>query len=398
MVAVLQITPSNSPVFSNAVALVSVPRGATIAQRAFRDALTLINHVADRKSTLPILSHVAMRAHSDGILLCATDLSVTLTVRVASQGGLTSGVTIPARPLLDMVKLLPGPEITIDRSERGITLSAGRAISRIVGLSDRDFPKIPVAPESTIFHAVEGSALLGMIESTMFSVCRDETRFHLNGALLEGTGGIMRMVTTDGHRLTMASRAVSGVVQRGVIIPAKGLQEIKRLLDGGTCHLGFSASHMFVRQAGAELAIKLTDAQFPPYGQVIPKDNPHVVTVGRKALIDAFSRARMLASGMRGVRITSDSGDLVIASDNPDMGDMTERVAIEGPTTTRPNDRLIKTGCNAVYMIEALDRIDDERVTIAFPADELGPFLLRPAGDVALGDSEFQAVIMPMRI
>jgi DNA polymerase-3 subunit beta len=306
-----------------------------------------------------------------------------------------------------MVKLLPGPEITIDRSERGITLSAGRATSRIVGLPDRDFPKIPVAPESTKFHAVEGSALLAMIEATMFSVCRDGTRFHLNGALLEGTGDIMRMVTTDGHRLTMASRAVSGVVQRGVIIPAKGLQEIKRLLDDGMCHIGFSASHMFVRQAGAELAIKLTDAQFPPYGQVIPKDNPHVVTVGRKALIEAFSRARMLASETRGVRITSDSGDLVIASDNPDMGDMTERVAIEGPITTRPNDpayaglyidRLIKTGCNAVYMIEALDRIDDERVTIAFPSGELEPFLLRPAGDVALGDSEFQAVIMPMRI
>lgn len=398
MVATLKIDALShaTPVIAGAVALASVPmpRGALVPQRALRDALQLLTHVADRKSTIPILSHVAIRSHAKGIVLYATDLGMTLTVTLGAAGALPSGVAVPAKQLLDMVKILPGSEVTIDRTENGITLSAERAKSRIVGLPDQDFPKIPVAPESTTFATVDAESILAMIDATLFSVCKDETRFHLNGALFEGTGDVVRMVTTDGHRLTLASRAVSGVVQRGVIIPARGLQEIKRLLDKGTCTLGFSASHVFVRQNGAELAIKLIDAQFPPYEQVIPRGNDRIVCVSRKALLSSFARAKTLTSATRGVRITADDdGDLVIASDNPDIGDLVERVAID----SNPH-RPIKTGCCATYMIEALDRIDDERVTIAFSGNELDPFMIRPSGDVALGDSEFTAVIMPMRI
>lgn len=394
MVAALKIQHPASVTFTNPVALVPAPRGVTVAQRSLRDALQLLTHVADRKSTLPILSHVAIRSLNGKMTLCATDLNITLTMSVDAKGVLSTGIATPAKRLLDMIKVMPGSEITIDRTEQAITITAGRATSRIIGMPDRDFPKIPVAPDTVAFVAVDAESLVSMIDATLFSVCRDETRFHLNGAFIEGNGSTMRMVTTDGHRLTVATRSIPGVVSPGVIVPYKGLQEIKRVLDRGMCLIGFSRTHMFVRQHGAELAIKLTDAQFPPYGQVVPKDNAHVVTVDRKALADAFARARLLSSDVRGVRITSSWDDLVITSDDPDTGDLTERVAIAGPTKERP----ISTGCNAQYMIEALDRINDERVTIAFSGNAMDPFLLRPAGDVALGDSEFQAVVMPMRI
>ncbi len=381
---------------ARAVALASVPLvpsgDVVVGQKTLRDALQRMQTVADRKSTIPMLSHVALRSHASGIVMCATDLDVSLTVHVGATGSLPSGVAVPAKAWLDITKLLPGDEVGIARSEHGITLTSHRVTNRIAGLPDRDFPKIPCA-DGVAFATIPAEPLVEMIDSTLFSVCLDETRFHLNGALIEGTGSVVRVITTDGHRLTVASRPIAGLTRTGVIVPRKGLLEIKRLLGTGTCDVGFSERHMFVRHSGMELAIKMIDAQFPPYEQVIPKGNSFVATVARVPLLDAFRRARLLTSETRGVRIEIQGMDLVLASDNPDTGDMVERVGL-----LSGHDHPVKTGCNAVYAIEALSHIGDDHVTIAFSRNALDPFMVRPAGDVALGDLvEILCVIMPMR-
>ena len=83
---------------------------------------------------------------------------------------------------------------------------------------------------------VKPAVLAEMIDKTIYAVSMDETRYHLNGVYLETKKEdgalIYRMVATDGHRLSLIDRKVdnsaSTVNTSGVIVPRKGLHEIRK--------------------------------------------------------------------------------------------------------------------------------------------------------------------------
>jgi DNA polymerase-3 subunit beta len=350
--------------------------------------------IADRKSTLPILANVLLR--SDGkerVLVAATDLTIgisaELPARVEKEGGLTLG----AKHLFDLVKALPGEELLLRRGENNwAEIKCGRAEYKLVGMADRDFPKLPNHKEVP-FARFDSAALRDMIAKTIFSASTDETRYHLNGVLFESDGKRARMVSTDGHRLSKAERDFpSGPkLAAGVIIPRKGLQEISRVLEGvdGPCELGFHQGFVFTRVGPIALSAKLIDAQFPPYDQVIPKESGRKVVVSRTALLDSLRRISILANDRTfGIKLALTSGVLRITSDNPDLGEAKEELEAD---FQGGKDLLV--GFNAKYLIEVVQQIDDEEVQIELGGD-LDPGVLRPANP----KNDYLGVIMPMRI
>lgn len=367
--------------------------GRSMERATLCKALRRLTSVADVKSSLTILSHVVIRASGADMLLCATDLNVTLTVRIPAAGSDNAGMCLPAASLLDMVKLLPGGEVNLRRDESGVRLLSDKVEARMVGIPDRDFPKIPDSSEVAMV-SVDADMLSEMIAGTLYAACKDGTRSHLNGALLESDGATARMVTTDGHRLVMMSRPLGMAVIAGRIIPSKGLQELGKMLSPGHCYVGMTASHVFVRQSGMELAVKCIDALFPPYDQVIPKDNPSTVTVDRVKLLAAAKRAAMLTSETRGVSLATDADthELVLTCDHPEIGRMAERIDV-----TAMAGRVI-SGVRPEYLVETLSHIDEAHVTLSFKG-ELDPILVLPASSAVkpLKDADSIAVIMPMR-
>jgi DNA polymerase-3 subunit beta len=171
-------------------------------------------------------------------------------------------------------------------------------------------------------------------------------------------------------------------------LPKKGLVEVKRALDtaGGTCDIAVKTPYFFLRSGEVTLAIKLIDAQFPPYEAVIPKANDKVLEVSRPVLADALKRAQLMSSETRGVRLSLASGTLRVTSDNPDLGEVKEE--IEAQYDGAP----VTLGVNPKYMLELLAQIESERVHVEL-CGELDPLLLRP-----VGDDGHLGVIMPMRI
>jgi len=228
-----------------------------------------------------------------------------------------------------------------------------------------------------------------MIERTLFSVCNDETRFHLNGVYFESDGSKSRMVSTDGHRLSKVERTIANgpKLSSGVIIPKKGLMEIRRVLDSGpSCKIAIKTPHLFLVQEDIALAVKLIDAQFPPYEQVIPKDHKRIITVDRSRFIDALKRAQLMSSETRGVKVSANKEGVTITSDNPDLGEVREELEAEY------NGETIAIGFNPKYVVELLTQMTSDQVTLAL-GGELDPGLIRPlTGDDYLG------VVMPMRI
>lgn len=348
--------------------------------------------VADTKSTMPVLANALVRVVDGKLLVAATDLNLSTITTLPLAGATPGGVTVAAKKLHEIVAGLPGAEVTLKVVDKSwVVVKAGKVDYRVVGLPDRDFPKLPDDRDAA-YVTVDAGALRGMLAATVHSICNDETRFHLNGVLVESDGKTLRMVSTDGHRLAKADRKLKGPkLAAGVIVPKKGVLELRKLLDGAKeVELAIRSPFLFVKRAESMLAVKLIDAQFPPYGQVIPKDHATRSVVSREALLGALRRCQLMASKTRGVKFEFAEAVVKISADRPDVGEVREEVECQ---TTGPG---IIIGVNGKYLIDlanVLEDVDEGAIAIGL-GGALDPLLVRSVAD----PDAFVGVVMPMRI
>jgi DNA polymerase-3 subunit beta len=239
------------------------------------------------------------------------------------------------------------------------------------------------------FRSIDAGPMLDLINHTLFSVCTDETRFHLTGLLFESDGDTARMVSTDGHRLSLAERKLKGapVLEAGVVIRGVAIREIKRVLEvngGQGVGVAVKAPHLFLKAGHLVLAAKLIETPFPPYEQVIPKGNTLKVQVNRQQLLGALERVQVMNNRHAGVRLHVDGQHLVVESRSPDHGEAVCRIPCEG-------SKIGHRGINPDYLRELMASMTSERVVMEFSEDELSPVAVRDPDEGSLG------VIMPMR-
>jgi DNA polymerase-3 subunit beta len=324
--------------------------------------------IADRKSTTPVVANVLLRSEGkDSIVCAATDLRTSMVAeipaRVVDEGGLSLG----AKHLYDIVKNLPAEEVHLKRNENNwAEIKGGKARYRMVGISERDFPRLPDHREIE-FKEIDAATFAEMIGKTIFSV------------------------STDGHRLSKVERAIGDgpCLEKGVIIPRKGVMEIRRLIEGvtGTCDVAFRENTIFVRAADVVLSVALVDAQFPPYDQVIPKENDKHLVLDRLAFLESLRRVAIMASERSwGIRMDLSKGRVRIASDNPDLGEAREDIDIDY------EGKPLVVGFNARYFIDAVGEMTGDRVVLELNG-ELDPGVIHPEGG-----EDYIGVIMPMRI
>jgi DNA polymerase-3 subunit beta len=365
-------------------------------------ALSRSQGIVEKKSTMPILSHVLLEARKPGeLVVSATDLDISVSgtyakdVDVAKDGGLC----VSARHLFDIVKALPEPTVTLKRQQNNyLEVRSGAAEFRIVGLPAEDFPQLPKF-DKVPFVPLDPAVLLGLVERTAFAVSSDETRYNLNGVFFEPSGGVLRLVATDGHRLSLAEAPVDGDfrLKKGVILPKKGIYELRKLLgeavEGGEeaprGELGFAENSAIFRRPGVVLVMRLIEGTFPDYRQVIPKGGEKVVVAGRERLLQTLRRMSLLSSEKsHAVKLDLAAGNLRVAAQNPDLGEAKEDLPVQ-----YAGDPL-KIGFNARYLLDVLQVLDVADVRLEL-ADDLSPGVIRPDGEEA---ARFTAVIMPMRI
>ncbi|HEY0839367.1 MAG TPA: DNA polymerase III subunit beta, partial [Vulgatibacter sp.] len=196
----------------------------------------------------------------------------------------------------------------------------------------------------------------------------------------------------DGHRLSLVERPVEGdfSLPRGVIVPRKGIQELKRLLgEGGNDEvtLGFADNAAVLTRPGLTLIMQLVNGQFPEYGQVIPKESARTVNVGRLRLLETLKRVSLLSNEQsRPVKLEVSDAALRVSSQNPDLGEAHEELPIDGGSGK------LQIGFNARYLIDVLQVLGSDDVSLEL-TDDLSPGVIHPAGD-----KSYTAVVMPIRI
>jgi DNA polymerase-3 subunit beta len=356
--------------------------------------------IVEKKSTMPILSHVLLEAKKGNALhVSATDLDLSVSSEHPCEVQKEGALAVPAKHLFEIVRSLPAQEVTLKKAGNNyLEVRSGPSEFRIVGLPAEDFPALPKF-EKVPFVDVAPAELLAQIDLTSFAASTDETRYNLNGVYFEPQGPVLRMVATDGHRLALSEKPLAGdyALKRGVILPRKGLHELKKLLgesvDAATekpeTKLGFAENSAIYRRPGVVLAMRLIEGMFPDYKQVIPKQGEKIVKVGRLRLLETLRRVSILASDKsHAVKLELSPGLLKVLSQNPDLGDAKEEVPVE--YAGEP----LKIGFNSRYItdVAAVLKSDDVQLELA---DDLSPGVLRGAGPE---DAGYTAVVMPMRI
>jgi DNA polymerase III subunit beta len=372
-----------------------------IATSELSKALGRSQGIVEKKSTMPILSHVLLEAKKGQLVVSATDLDLAVSseheqgVEVLKEGSLA----VSARHLYDIVRALPEQQVTLKKAHNNyLELKSGPSEFRIVGLPAEDFPALPRF-EKVPFADVDAAALLDMIERTFFAVSNDETRYNLNGVFFEPSAEALRLVATDGHRLSLVERPVGATfgLKKGVILPKKGLQELRKLLaeaaesgeEKPETKLGFVENSAIVRRPGVILSMRLIEGLFPDYRQVIPKTGEKVVRMGRERLQETLRRISLLSTDKaHAVKLELSKGTLRVLSQNPDLGEAKEEVPVEY------GGDALKIGFNARYLLDVLGVMKSKDVAFEL-ADDLSPGVLRGAEEA---DQGFTAVVMPMRI
>jgi len=369
-----------------------------------KDLLKLVarcHGVADKKSAMPALANVLLAAEGNALRVSATDLYLSVSGQMNAEITRSGSIAVPAKDLFERVKAMPdGPVQVLATESAQTTLKAVGSPRRYTlhGIPGGEFPALPKpTPDAPSLELpVEQLALL--MARTHFSISSDETRPHVNSALFEWAGDRVRMVTTDGHRLSKMEITVSGSSATAtMLIPLKAIHELRRLADEArgdrenpNVRITQSGPNAYFTLAGMQFSVKLVDAQFPPYQQVIPAGTERTVRAPRAQLADAL-RAISLAANDRtgGVKLALAPNALRITSESPESGNGFDEVPIDytGPELT--------IGFNAKYFLDVLGAIDEDDVALGI-SGELDPAVVRPASDS--DEQSYVAVIMPMRI
>lgn len=363
--------------------------------KSLAEALDQVQEAVEKKSTIPILSHVLVEACANGLRLAATDLEVGIQTSGPAQIKAAGSVTVPGRRLLEIVKSLPDTEVCLRALENHwVRLNAGRSVFKLAALAKDNFPSLPGVPRP--LAEVPAGVLAGLIDRTAFGISNEESRYTLNGALLVLRPNSVEMVATDGHRLPLAARDVEicGLKsEERLLVPKRALSGLCRLVNSqetdSPIHIAKDESHLFFSAGDSILISRMISGQFPNYEAVLPKNSIVVARLDAATLRESLRRVALLASKQtHAVCLALDRGRLTLTASSTDAGEASE--SLEAAFTGPP----LRIGFNASFLLGMLDVVRTGEVEIALK-DAQSAVEFRP---VDQSEFRYRYVVMPIRI
>ena len=364
---------------------ISVARDELVAK------LGVVSRAVSTRGTVQVLSGILLRADGGTLTLAATDMELSLRTTLDAQVEGDGAVVIPGKPLVELARLLPESEATIEyRPEEGtVQIVSGSYSSRLHVFNAEDFPRLPAVDAQ--LHSIERDALLETVDRVARSASRDESRPVLTGILVRFEAGKLVMVATDSYRLSVKETELGETApELEAIIPARALTELSRLAGGDTVELGVHENHVVFGTgtsdgADAWLTTRRIDGQFPNYRQLLPETFEIELTLPKSELADVVRRASVLALRNSPLRLRLAEGELTVSAQTQDVGETQESM----PAAYTGEEFVI--GFNAEFLRDGVDSIvgDDVRVKLINP---LRPAILEDAA------GDFTYLIMPIRL
>ena len=351
--------------------------------------LAVVGRGVSTRTAVQILSGVLLCGAGGKLELAATDME--LSIRTSLDDAQVDGdgaAVVPGRLLVDLSRLLPESEVTIEfrEEESVLRVQCGSAEYRLNTYGAEDFPRLPDtddAPTST----VSANALLETLTSVGRAVSRDEARPVLTGILVKFGDGKLVMAATDSYRLSYKETPIEGSVpDMEAIVPARALEEVRRLVSaGGTLELGVHENQVVFVADGVTLTTRRIEGQFPNYRQLLPETFEHTVTLPRTEALEVVRRVAVMAQRNSPLRLRFADGELTISAQTQDVGEAREsmQVAFEGEP--------LEIGFNPDFLREGIESVTSDEVLLKL-ISPLRPGLLQAEGD------DYWYLIMPIRL
>jgi DNA polymerase-3 subunit beta len=381
----------------------------SVSRDEMQEMLSNIQNIAEKRNTMPVLSHFLLEAGKKESYIIATDIETALkepldVIKVEKEGKLC----IPARKLFEIVREMEGNLSLESIDEQWLRVKSGTSDFKLACLPPNEFPAWPALGDAEEI-SINAAILMEMIEKTIYSAGESDTRYTLNGLLFHAKpqDKFLTVVGTDGHRLALIVRQTDSELkkEKRIIVPRKAVSELRRFLPGlrtsgrtasedsevekvkiliGEKHLLFSVGSA---KGGVQFLTRLIEGTYPNYENVIPLANEKKMFIERDMFTKMLRRVSVM-SRERASAVRFDIGEdkLVVSSSNPDLGEAREEVAVDY------KDGKLSVGFNARYMIDVLEAISSEKVILELQ-DPLSPVLVKEDGN-----ENYKCVIMPMRI
>ena len=362
-----------------------------LTREEFLKPLSYVTGVVERRQTLPILSYVLLKQHGGELTLTGTDLEIEIVAKIRKTDSPDTEMTLPARKLFDICRALPpSVDLVIKKEGDKAIVKSGKSRFTLATAPVSDFPYIQASQYEQSL-TLKQKDLKNIFEQTHFCMAQQDVRYYLNGLLFELSDKKLRAVATDGHRMAVGELTLdkSAKVERQVIVPRKGIQEMMRLLDDSDnpVEMQFGANHLCAQTNELIFTTKLIDGRYPDYTKVIPHSQLKQIQLQRESFRETLSRVAILSSEKyRGVKLSLNSKVLRATAHNPEQEEAQEEVI------TDYMGEGMEIGFNVNYMIEAISALRGEYVIVGLSDPNSSCTITAP-------DTRYpQYVIMPMRL
>ena len=368
--------------------VVSAGLRITCTKDELAQALGVVSRALSTRTSVQILSGILLEARAGELRLAATDMELSLRASLTAQIEGDGSIVLPGKTLVDIARLLPGDEVTIEHkpAESVVHVTAGTASYTLNTYNPEDFPRLPELEAVSTF-SVERESLLETIQRVARAASRDESRPVLTGVLVQFGGGKLTMAATDSYRLAVKETTFSGTVpDLEAIVPGRALQELARVAGSGDeVEIGVQENQVLFSTDGVWLTTRRIDGQFPNYRQLLPESFEHELTLPRVELLEVIRRASVMIQRATPLQLRFAEGELTVIARTHEVGESQESlpVAYTGD--------VLEIGFNADFLRDGLELLDSDDVRVKL----ISP--LRPAVIQGEGD-DFTYLVMPIRL
>jgi DNA polymerase-3 subunit beta len=350
--------------------------------------LAVVGRGVSTRTAVQILSGVLLRASSGAVELAATDMELSLRTTLDGKVEGDGAVVVPGRLLVDLSRLLPAGEVTLEHREEESVLQVrcGPAEYRLNTYGAEDFPRLP-DPATAPLHSVGADSLLETLSSVGRAVSRDEARPVLTGILVRFGDGKLVMAATDSYRLAYRETTVEEPVpDLEAIVPARALEELRRLITpGGTLELGVQENQVVFGVDGTWLMTRRIEGQFPKFDELRPKEFKYEVVLPREELLEVVRRTSVMAHRNSPLRLRFAEGEVTVWTQTVDVGEARETLPV------RFEGEPLEIGFNADFLRDGIESATGDELRLRL-IDPLRPGLIQGPDDT------FWYLIMPIRL
>ncbi len=356
-------------------------------------------NITGKKGTIAILANVLIEVETDHIVITGTDLEIALKQTIPAEVLATGTLTLPAKKLYEVARESGSATISFQEVDNNwVEITAGSSLYRLAGMVADEFPHFPAYDESAMV-SVDSTIIVDLVDKTIFSIALDkENMFSLTAALLqkveEDDQLFLKMVSSDGHRLTLMSRQVPDSVRDlrlnpTTLIPRRGVQEIRKFCDSkDTVFMGIEEKQAVFKSQDALLIIRLMESDFPDIQSIMHVlGNDNIITIDRNRFLESLKRINLFTEDIfHAIRMDVHDNTMVLTSQNADYGSAKDEFTVS--YTGEP----MSLGFNCRYFIESLQVMEGDTISASISSQE------SPCMITSDDDKGFISIIMPMKL